>query len=43
MACTDVENGGGHGPNKMDVVANKDEGAFVLAEGTDEGIDRANI
>lgn len=43
MACTDVENGRGHGADKMNIVANKDEGALVLAEGTDEGIDRANI
>ena len=43
MTRTDVKDGGGHGADKMNIVANKDEGALVLAEGTDEGIDRANI
>ena len=43
MACTDVENGRGHGADEMNIVANKDEGALVLAEGTDEGIDRADV
>ena len=43
MACTDVEDGGGHGADKMNIVANKNEGALVLTEGSDEGIDRADV
>ncbi len=39
MTCADVENGGGHGADKMNIVANKDKGALVLAEGSDESID----
>ena len=39
MTRTDVKDGGGHGADKMNIVANKDEGALVLAEGSDESID----
>lgn len=39
MTCTDVEDGGGHGADEMNIVANKDEGALVLAEGSDKCID----
>ena len=40
---TDVEDGGGHGADEVNIVANEDQGALVLAEGGDEGIDGADI
>ena len=43
MTRTNVKDGGSHGADEMNIMANKDEGALVLAKGTDEGIDRANI
>lgn len=40
---TDVENGGGHGADEVNIVADKDEGAFILAKRGDEGVDRADV
>ena len=43
MTRTDVKDSGGHGADEMNIVANKDEGALVLAEGPDECIDGTNV
>lgn len=39
----DMEDSGGHGPDKVDVVADEDEGALVLAKGGDEGVDGTDV
>ena len=33
LACADVENGGGHGADEVNIVADKNEGSLVLPKG----------
>ena len=43
MACADVKNGGGHGTDEVNIVTDKNERSFVLVEGCNQGVDRADI